>query len=194
MAAEAPTRDELESRCRHLLVRIAAGDEAGLSALYDLTSGVVYGLALKILRDSSDAEESTLEVYQQVWSRASDYAPDRGSPIAWLVTMARSRAIDRLRASRRWNSASVPLDFDLCDGSSGPAEVLLVRERQDKVRSAVRKLKPQQREVMEVAYFSGLSQSETARRLGLPLGTVKTRIRAAMVELRGHLQGLERST
>jgi RNA polymerase sigma-70 factor (ECF subfamily) len=177
-----------------LIRRVAEGDQAALADLYDLTSPVVFGLSMKVLEDSSDAEESTLEVYQQVWNRAPDYDPERGSLLAWLVTMARSRAIDRLRVSRRWTAAKVPLDADVHDNDDGPVEVLIIRERQDTVRHAVGMLKPQQRQVLEAAYFGGLSQSETAERLGIPLGTVKTRIRAAMVELREQLRGLERTT
>lgn len=94
-------RDELQDTCGALIERIADRDKTGLAALYDQTSALVFGLTVKILQDRRDAEESTLEVYQQVWRQADRYDPRRGTPLGWLMTIARSRAIDRLRASKR---------------------------------------------------------------------------------------------
>ena len=191
MLSPPPDRERLEDRCRALIARVAERDEAGLAALYDLTSPVVFGLSMKILRDDSDAEESTLEVYQQVWSQADRYDPTRGTPLGWLVTMTRSRAIDRLRVSQRRAASTGPLEVDVRDPGDGPAEIFMTSERRAMVRRAIQKLEPKQRQVLEAAYFRGLSQSDTARTLGWPLGTVKTRTRAAMTALRDELCGME---
>ena len=184
-------RDDLQDTCGALIERIADRDETGLAALYDQTSALVFGLTVKILQDRRDAEESTLEVYQQVWRQADRYDPRRGTPLGWLMTIARSRAIDRLRASKRWTRGARPLDHEVSDHRDGPVEALMTSERRVKVRQAVSALKPEQRQALETAYFRGLSQSETALHLGLPLGTVKTRIRAAMMSLREQLRELE---
>ena len=127
----------------------------------------------------------------QVWRQAADYDPKRGNPFAWLATIARTRSIDRLRASKRWSAALVPLDGDLRAPGQGPAESLAVRERQELVRKALDALKPEQREALEIAYFTGLTHVQIAQRLDLPLGTVKTRIRAGMIALRRYLDELE---
>ena len=196
MSGEKPvSRDARQEALLELVGHIAQGDEAALARFYDLTSPVVFGLAARVLRDRRDAEESTLEVYLQVWRTASDYDPDRGSPMAWLATMTRSRAIDRLRASRQWSSAAVPLPAGFSERQSAPgsdpAESTLIQERAAQVRQAVNALKPEQREVLEIAYFGGLSHGQIARQLGLPLGTVKTRIRTGMMQLRARLSALE---
>ncbi len=192
MSGEKPVRrDPRQQACRDLIDQIAQGDEAALASLYDLTSPVVFGLAARILHDPRDAEESTLEVYLQVWRTAADYDAERGSPLAWLATMARTRAIDRLRASRRWTQSMVGLDTDFTEPSSGPAELLMSREREAQVRRALDALKPDQRAVLTIAYLSGSTHVEIARKLDLPLGTVKTRIRTGMMQLRSHLSELE---
>ena len=188
MSGDKPvSRDARREACCELIGQIAEGDEAALTAFYDLTSSVVFGLAARILRDPPDAEESTLEVYLQVWRSAADYNAGRGSPLAWLATIARTRAIDRLRATQRWTNSTVPLATEFSEPGRGPAESLLILERQSQVREALNTLKPEQREVLEIAYFSGLTHVEIARHLGLPLGTVKTRIRTGMMQMRGHL-------
>ena len=186
-----PNRDELQDACQVLIERIVHRDETGLAALYDQTSALVFGLTMKILQDGRDAEEATLEVYQQVWGQADRYDSQRGTPLGWLMTIARSRAIDRVRASKRWTRGARPLDHELSDPQDGPVETLMTSERRDQVRQAVSTLKPEQRQALETAYFRGLSHSETALYLGLPLGTVKTRIRAAMMSLREQLRELE---
>ena len=173
------------------MARVARQDEAGLAALYDLTCSTVFGLTKSILGDDRDAEESTLEAYQQVWAQADRYDPTRGTPLGWLIMIARSRAIDRLRASKRRARVTTPMDIDVSDPRDGPAEIFMTSERRATVRRAVQQLKPEHRQVLEAAYFQGLSQSEAAQHLGWPLGTVKTRTRAAMAALRDELRGME---
>jgi RNA polymerase sigma-70 factor (ECF subfamily) len=159
-----------------LLIRLAAGDQQALGEFYDLYAGLVNGLALRILRDTSDAEDVVQEVFVQVWRQASRFDPSRGTPEAWLCTMARTRALDRLRrrVSRREEAEE-----------QAPAPTGVPRTEEGiAVRKALDGLSPEQRKALELAYYEGLTQSEIAERLGEPLGTVKTRIRTAMMRLR----------
>ncbi len=155
----------------------------------------MFGLAQRILGDRNATEEATLDVYLQVWRQAGDYDSTRGNPLSWLCTMARSRAIDQLRAStRRKRLDSVaPEDLDTRAKQDDPEQSLLLSERGLRVREAIDKLNPEQGEVIQIAYFSGLTHSEIAERLGQPLGTVKTRIRHGMMRLRELLLDEERA-
>jgi RNA polymerase sigma-70 factor, ECF subfamily len=163
------------ARPEALLQAMAAGDHAVLGELYDRYAGLAYGLALRILRDAAEAQDVVQEVFVQVWRHAGRYDSARGSAEAWLCTIARTRALDRLRrraARREQQSAPPPV-------ASAPAA-----EEKLAVRSALGSLSEEQRQALELAYFEGLTQSEIAQRLGQPLGTVKTRIRTAMMRLR----------
>ena len=150
---------------------------------------MVYGLALRILGDEAAAEEVMLDVYMQVWRQAGTYDTGRGAPLAWLATIARSRAIDRLRAGRQeWQRArSLETVSQLSTGES-LEEAAYVTELREVVRGALGTLSAEQREALELAYYGGLSHSEIAERLGQPLGTVKTRIRLGMMKLRALLK------
>ncbi len=165
-----------------LLDRVARGDAQALGEFYDLFAGLVNGLALRILRDRSDAEDIVQEVFVQAWRQAARFDASRGTPEAWICTITRSRALDRLRrrAVRREDCTDEPPAV----GAAPRAEEALA------VRAALRSLSADQRTALELAYYEGLSQSEIADRLGQPLGTVKTRIRTAMLRLRGMLQPL----
>jgi RNA polymerase sigma-70 factor (ECF subfamily) len=170
-----------------LLARAARGDESALRSLYDRTSRRVFGLALRILGDRVAAEEVALEVYVQVWQQAGRFQPSLGSPLAWIATMARTRAIDRVRARARRGLRETRLDERserLVDDAPGPLEAFEGREHACAVRAAVLSLPTEQRRVIEAAYFGGLSHTEVAAALGQPLGTVKTRIRAGLQSLR----------
>lgn len=177
-----------------LISMIARGDEAALGELYDRYSGLLFSLAAGILRSDADAEDVTAEVFSRAWSGASRFDPVRGSARAWLVTMTRSRSIDRLRARGRRQSAhersasidpegaAVPL------GQRQAADARLEHNRRREVMlEALQDLPDAQRTVIEMAYYGGLSQSEIAGELGEPLGTVKTRARAALQKLRASL-------
>jgi RNA polymerase sigma-70 factor, ECF subfamily len=159
-----------------LLRRLAAGDHAALGEFYDLYAGLANGLALRILRDTSEAEDVVQEVFVQVWRQASRFDPERGTPEAWLCTMARTRALDRLR--RRTSRREDPGDPSSAATESPRTEEALA------VRKALEGLTADQRRALELAYYEGLTQSEIATRLGEPLGTIKTRIRTAMIRLR----------
>jgi RNA polymerase sigma-70 factor (ECF subfamily) len=175
-----------------LIGRMAGGDEAALAALYDATSAVVHGLALRILRDPAAAEDVVLEVYLQAHRQAASYDPERGTPWAWLLVMARSRALDRLRAEGAWRRRHEPLrETDAhVESGPGPDEQSQAADQARRVRAAVATLPPTERQVLEVAYFGGLSHTEIAAHLDLPLGTVKTRVRSAMARLRDLLTPL----
>jgi RNA polymerase sigma-70 factor (ECF subfamily) len=165
---------------------VAEGDQSALAALYDATNRVVFGLVLRILSDRSTAEEVLLDVYTQVWRQAALYDRKRGAPLAWLMTIARSRAIDRFRSGRldQQNRESLDDLGHLSSASLNPEENTALSERQRLVRAALNSLSVEQREVIELAYYGGLSHSEIALRLGQPLGTVKTRTRLGMMKLR----------
>jgi len=139
----------------------------------------------------ADAEEITLDVYSQVWRLAKDYTPQRGSPTAWLMMMTRSRALDRVRSrtARTQHEMVLETTFDQpADQQTAEESVMLTQDRQ-RVRQAMGLLSPEQREAIELAFFSGMTHSELADRLEQPLGTVKTRIRLGMMRLRSALSG-----
>jgi RNA polymerase sigma-70 factor (ECF subfamily) len=167
-------------------MRVAAGDQLAMTSLYDTSSRAVHGLLLQILKEHGLAEEVLLDVYMQVWQQAGSYDAMRGSPMAWMLTIARSRAIDRLRSGRQELLLRESFDgFEEIAGSeSNVEETAAIAEVQAKVRDALQTLPAEQRQVIELAYYGGLSHSEIALQLEQPLGTVKTRIRLAMMKLR----------
>ena len=164
------------SAAEKILRRLTAGDPQALGDFYDLYAGLVNGLALRILRDTAEAEDVVQEVFVQVWRQASRYDASRGTPEAWLCTMARTRALDRLR--RRVSRREEPAEAAPAS-TAAPTTADTIA-----VRKALDGLSTDQRKALELAYYEGLTQSEIATRLGEPLGTVKTRIRTAMIRLR----------
>ena len=169
-----------------LLSRVIARDTAAIGELYDRHSRLLFGLILRILRDRSEAEEVLQEVFVQVWTRADTYNVELGVPAAWMVRVARNRAIDRLRRKtvhlRAVEAAIEPF------APEDPERLAALEQRRRCVQEALDALPADQRELIEQAYFLGLTHAELAARFNLPLGTVKTRIRAGMMSLRGHLE------
>jgi RNA polymerase sigma-70 factor, ECF subfamily len=168
-----------------LLARFVAGDERAFAALFDDWSAPVYRLALRIVQDGSAAEEVVEETFWQAWTTRASFDAGRAGIAAWLLMIARSRALDRRRAAgRRREAGSEPLERMASRPVRDTAEV---EETTRLVRSALRELPAEQREVIELAYFEGLSQTEIALRTAQPLGTVKSRSRMAMDKLRDRL-------
>jgi RNA polymerase sigma-70 factor (ECF subfamily) len=187
--AEASERDQdLVS----LVERVATGDQSALAALYDATNRFIYSLVLRVLGDMSSAEEVLIDVYTQVWRQAASYDANRGAPLAWMATIARSRAIDRLRSGwqDQYRKESLDILGDAPANAANPEESAAASERQRFVREALNLLTPEQRLVIELAYYSGLSHSEIAEKLNQPLGTIKTRTRLGMIKLREALAPL----
>ena len=177
----------------NLIANIAQGNEEAIGLLYDQTSSYVYGLAFRVLNDSTMAEEVTMDVYMQVWRQAKRFDQTRGKPIVWLAVFARSRAIDRLRSGQKEREGRHSLDTleDIVATRGNPEESSMYNEQCRFVQHALGSLAAEQREVIEMAYFGGLSQSEIADQMGEPLGTVKTRIRLGMKKLRSILDPFE---
>ena len=184
--SQGSTTSSSQHKLGSLVLRVAERDQLAMTALYDASYRIVFGLLLRILNEPSIAEEVLLDVYMQVWRQADSYDEGRGSPLAWMLTIARSRAIDRLRSSRQESSKRDLFD-SLEDRARSDVDLEAaaeIAEMQAKVRAALSDLPIEQREVIELAYFSGLSHSEIALQLNQPLGTVKTRTRLGMMKLR----------
>jgi RNA polymerase sigma-70 factor, ECF subfamily len=173
------------------LARMARGEGDAVAELYDRHARPIYSLALRILGDTTEAEDIVQDVFSQAWRQASRYSATRGAVGAWLLNLARSRAIDRLRARRaRPGGISDDRAADQLIDTGPPADTqVLSSEQVARVRAALDELPLLQRAAIELAYFEGLTHAEIADRLEQPLGTVKTRIRLAMLKLRDVLAG-----
>jgi RNA polymerase sigma-70 factor (ECF subfamily) len=167
---------------QRLVRRVLNGDEAALGTLYDRYGGLVYSVANRILRDTGAAEEVLQDIFHQLWRTASNFDSARGSLSGWLLVMARNRSIDHLR--RRSHDPEDRPAESLVAHSPDLESVTEQNEMLARVRTAMDALPAAQRQAMELAYFEGLTQSEIAGRTGDPLGTVKTRMRAALAALK----------
>ena len=169
----------------NVVQRLAAGDRDAVAELYDRHAARVMGLALRIVRNSSDAEDVVQEVFSQAWRTAPNYQPARGTVAGWLLMMARTRAIDRLRSRQSRRDAVDGPELDGLPADVAPvSEQLIASQQTARVREAMMTLPVEQRTALELAYFEGLTQTEIAERTQTPLGTVKTRIRTALTSLR----------
>jgi RNA polymerase sigma-70 factor, ECF subfamily len=191
-----PTRPDAytpseENSDRRLVERMKGGDDRALGQFYDRWARVVYALILQIVHDQDDADDVLEATFYQAWREAGRYAPDRGTVPTWILMIARSRALDRVRAKRRRReeplTPSATGNLDNVAAEAPSADVAEVADQRSRVAEAVRTLPAEQREVVELAYFGGLSQSEIADKIGQPLGTVKTRTRLAGQKLRERL-------
>ena len=171
-----------------LLQAIARGDEASLARLYDQYRVILFGLLVRILNSREEAEDVLQEVFLQVWRRAGDYDEQRGKPFTWLVTLTRSRAIDRLRVLSARQRLATSVAQDQPAEASDALKETVRSEQKDIVRQALAELPEEQRRTLLLAYFEGLTQTEIAAKLNSPLGTVKTRMRSAMTKLRETLR------
>lgn len=186
LSAKDAARAQADQQLIVFMTGIAQGNQDAFASFYDQTHRLVFSLALRILNDRGLAEEVTTDVFMQVWRQAANFETMRGTPLSWLMTIARTRSIDRLRASSHLRQESETLDAVMHQAAptDNPEKVSIYTERQKLVREALQQLTPDQRQLIEAAYFEGLSQSELAEKFALPLGTVKTRVRAGMMLLK----------
>ena len=168
--------------------RILCQDQKALAILYEMTIGRVYGLALRIARNEAAAEEIAEDVYLQVWKSAASYSEERGHPLAWMMVITRSRALDYLRRADIAESHPEPETLaSYADSGDDPQDLLLALQSGNALHAAIAKLPAVQRQLLALAFFQGLSHSEIAAHAHLPLGTVKTHLRQALLALRGKL-------
>ena len=174
-----------------LLARITKRERAAFEELYTRYSNILYATAMKFLKEDADAQDVVQDVFIQIWDKAKLYDPAKGKPLTWALTMTRNRSIDRIRAIQR--RTRLRDDFEketVADESAGIREALSGVDASEKtqiLRDAVARLSPEQRKVIDLAFFGGLTQSEIADRLGESLGTVKARARRGLMKLKEHL-------
>jgi RNA polymerase sigma-70 factor, ECF subfamily len=175
-----------------IFLAIQAQQVKALDLLYDRYSKLVYSTAAQILNSIEEAEEVTQETFLRLWQRSEIYQPKRGSLSGFLFTMARSRSLDRLRSrqARQQKIQRIQTFSDYVSDYNPPLEFVTVKERSNLVRAALKQLSDDDRQLLETAYYEGLSQSEIAKRDGIPLGTVKSRARQALKKLRTALKSL----
>jgi RNA polymerase sigma-70 factor (ECF subfamily) len=174
-----------------LLGRVARGDSRALKTLYDRHAGRALGLALRILSAQGEAEEIVQETFLEVWRRARDYDAARGSAAAWIATIARTRAIDRLRARSAASRTRRALAAEPArEAAPTPLEDVEQRAARERIAAAMATLPDEQRKPIELAFFEGLSYPEIAERTDAPLGTIKTRVRLGMEKLAAQLKGV----
>jgi RNA polymerase sigma-70 factor (ECF subfamily) len=171
-----------------LVQAIAAGDQLALHSLYEQTHRIVFTLIVRITNNRETAEELTLDVFHDVWRRASTYDPEGGSVVGWIMNQARSRAIDRLRLQNRKKRVNKYQEDPLrTTAANDPQQACQVKEQNRVLQNALEVLTPEERQVIESAFFSELTYPEVAAKLNQPLGTVKTRIRSGLSKLRQKL-------
>ncbi|MGA2229318.1 MAG: sigma-70 family RNA polymerase sigma factor [Tepidisphaeraceae bacterium] len=183
VAARAKTTDDFL-----LMEAVAAGDATAIAALYDRHSPLVFALCLRIVRDRSEAEDLLADIFWEIWRRADRYDAARGSPLTYLLTVARSRAIDRRRSLMKRRTVQTESDYSggasSASSSGTPLTDAITKELGEKVRAALARLDPAQRQAVEMSFFDDLSHTEIAEKLGKPLGTIKTYIRQGLIHLR----------
>jgi RNA polymerase sigma-70 factor (ECF subfamily) len=193
--SQEPASRETESRQsedQQLIQQSAAGDREALEELYTRYGTAIYSMARYMLRNEAVAEEATQEVFLNIWLKAASYNAERGRPKAWVMSVAHHKIVDIIRSRRRNIAAAHPTDYETLESlpSSQRAtdEQAITNLEGERIRKALAILPPAQREVIDLAYFHGFSQSEIAEKLDQPLGTVKTRVRLAMQKLRVELE------
>jgi len=177
-----------EIEWKNLISEIAAGSESALKSLYNDTISIVYALVSRIVSNKDEADEVALDVYKYVWDKASDYDPMRSSPSTWLIMIARSRAIDKIRQRSSRIRFESTIENDVVNNKPDSEDSFMAIEKRKLVQEALLQLSPKQRRVIELAYFYQLSQSEISNMLDMPIGSVKSTIRLAMVKLKESLK------
>jgi RNA polymerase sigma-70 factor, ECF subfamily len=167
-----------------LVQSIAAADQLALHALYERAHRPVFTLMMRMTANRETAEELTLDVFHDVWRRATHYDPTSGTVLGWIMNQARSRALDRLRFEGRKKRKYGGDEHPLAEVAADPCDVLELREQSESLRAALATLTPEEREAIETAFFAELTHAEAAARLNQPLGTIKTRIRSGLHKLR----------
>ncbi len=165
-----------------LLALVVGGDEEALAALYDRYAGVAYAVALRVVRDTGLAQDAVQDAFLAAWRTAAGFDPARGTGSTWLLTLVHRRAVDVVRREQRRRTE--PLTEGAADAGGAVDEDAAIRDRRRVVQEALARLPPDQRQALELAYYGGLTQTELAEQLGLPLGTVKSRMFAALARLR----------
>lgn len=167
-----------------LVALVARGDETALAELYDRVSGIAYGLALRVLRDERLAEDAVQEGFLGVWRTAAAFRAERAKASTWILTLVHRRAVDLVRREERRRAEPLTDDLGAQGTTEGTEEAAWLRFERERVQAALRQLPDVQREALELAYYGGFSQSELADRLGVPLGTIKSRMFAGLARLR----------
>lgn len=193
MQTDSETTTTREETDEALFARVSRGDAEAFASFYDRHEGLLFGVAWRILMSDVDAEDVLQEAAVLIWERAPAYDASLGRPLSWAVTLVRNKAIDRLRSVRRRNDLLARACQEAGEGESagtgGGDDSAVAAEVSGSVRQTLKKLPTEQREAIELAFFSGLTQSEIAEHLGQPLGTIKARIRRGMLAMRDALEG-----
>jgi RNA polymerase sigma-70 factor, ECF subfamily len=180
------TTDKPEEKESQLLERIAASDESALSELYDLYSRIIYSLIIRIVKSREEAEDLLQLIFVKIWYKAGSFDKNKGSVYSWVVTMARNNAIDRIRSKqfKNINVNSVQIEtIDNCKSETSNLDTVIMNERADIVNKALKQIPQEQSAIIELAYFGGMTQSEIAQKLSIPIGTIKSRTRQALIKL-----------
>jgi RNA polymerase sigma-70 factor (ECF subfamily) len=185
---ETPEDDLRPSTPDELLTRVAGGDQLAFGELYDQTAPRVLGLVKRLLKDHAQSEEVTQEVFLEIWQTATRFDTARGSASSWMLTMAHRRAVDRVRASQAGRDRDLRIGVrDLDTDFDSVTESVEIRIEHERVERALGRLTELQRQAVRLAYYGGYSHSEVAAMLGVPIGTVKTRLRDGMIRLRDEM-------
>ena len=184
---------EVQDRDVELLRQIAAGDRSAFAEFYDRHSTLMFSVAAKILNDPGEAQDVLQEAFLQIWEKAGKFDPKLGKASSWAAILARNKAIDRIRSSQRRTRLAEEAGVAhaiAAEVSESANETLFGHDKAKFVHSAITELPDEQREAIELAYFSGLTQDEISKKLNTPLGTIKARIRRGLLKLRDQLEGL----
>ena len=178
---------------RDLISRISKGDEDAMKAFYKQTVNLVYGMALRVIANTHEAEEVALEVFMQVWRNAASYNSDLSEPLTWVLMITKRRAIDRKRIMTKKLITEEQFDENLATAESSAEVSYIAGQKREIVRNTLDQLTQKQRRVIELSYYYQMSHSEIAEQLDMPIGSVKSTIRVAMVKLRNIIKKIDRN-